>query len=400
MPRRPRPASRRVATVALSKPAHQKSVVRESSRPEYDSSVRSQESEAEPSGSEDEDSDSVASEGITDDYEEGDLDAPRVAQWVDEEEVDALAGETSEDEGMVEEAPDDVHAMKSIQNDLSSLPFGTLRKAQQKLAQAQPASDSDYDSDDTDGSPPPVRLNRKENRDEEVPEAIRKPKERPKRSSKHAPTEVSSKRPVTRRRTVVEVKKVEARDPRFLPLAGEFDPSKFRQQYGFLSELHQTELKTLRDDLKRARKLLASSPRDFREERSREVDRLERAVKRAESAVNKDRREEVEHAALQRVKQEEKQKQKQGKGAWFMKPSRKKELLTKARYEALASSGGGLAVKKAIEKKQRKISQKEKKSRPFAPRRTDGETHRADNKRTGAPGSSEAQQRAKRQRTG
>jgi len=38
----------------------------------------------------------------------------------------------------------------------------------------------------------------------------------------------------------------------------------------------------------------------------------------------------------------------------------------KARYEALAKEGGQRAVKKAIEKKQKKVSQKEKRSRPYA----------------------------------
>lgn len=38
----------------------------------------------------------------------------------------------------------------------------------------------------------------------------------------------------------------------------------------------------------------------------------------------------------------------------------------RARYDALALTGGKSAVKKAIEKKQKKIGQKEKKSRPFA----------------------------------
>lgn len=47
----------------------------------------------------------------------------------------------------------------------------------------------------------------------------------------------------------------------------------------------------------------------------------------------------------------------------------KKELLLRARYDALAASGGKRAVKKAIEKRQKKVSQKEKKSRPsFASR--------------------------------
>ena len=73
------------------------------------------------------------------------------------------------------------------------------------------------------------------------------------------------------------------RDPRFLHSTGTFDPTRFRSQYGFLSEMHQTELGTLKENLKRARKLLVTSPRDLRPEREAEVQRLERAVKRASS---------------------------------------------------------------------------------------------------------------------
>ena len=45
----------------------------------------------------------------------------------------------------------------------------------------------------------------------------------------------------------------------------------------------------------------------------------------------------------------------------------KKELIVRAKFDALAESGGRGAVKKAIEKKQKKVAQKEKKKRPFAP---------------------------------
>ena len=41
----------------------------------------------------------------------------------------------------------------------------------------------------------------------------------------------------------------------------------------------------------------------------------------------------------------------------------------KARYEALAKEGGARAVKKAILKKQKKVSQSEKRSRPFKKRK-------------------------------
>ena len=153
-----------------------------------------------------------------------------------------------------------------------------------------------------------------------------------------------------------------------------------------------SELKTLRDNLKRARKLLVSSPRDLRDERQQEVSRLELAMKRAESTVNKDKREMVEQKALSQVTKEERDKRKHGKGGWWMKECKyfralhmdeklakwlsyqadKKDLLVRARYDALAATGGKSAVKKAIEKKQKKISQKEKKSRPFARQRPDG----------------------------
>ena len=102
-------------------------------------------------------------------------------------------------------------------------------------------------------------------------------------------------------------------------MTGEFDSKRFQKQYGFLSNLHSDELKTLRDNLKRARKLLTNSPRDLREEREQEVQRLEHAVKRAESTVNKDRQEKVNQEALSKVAREEKERRKQGKGAWYLK---------------------------------------------------------------------------------
>lgn len=40
-------------------------------------------------------------------------------------------------------------------------------------------------------------------------------------------------------------------------------------------------------------------------------------------------------------------------------------MLVRARYDALAAAGGKGAVKKAIERKQKKVGQKEKKRRPF-----------------------------------
>ena len=50
----------------------------------------------------------------------------------------------------------------------------------------------------------------------------------------------------------------------------------------------------------------------------------------------------------------------------------KKALLLRAKYDALAETGGRGAVRKAIEKKQKKVNQKEKKKRPFVAGQTQG----------------------------
>jgi len=253
-----------------------------------------------------------------------------------------------------------------------------LRRAQKKLASPQ-TSGSDSDSDDSENDPSSKRLSVKGKERERSKATIEA------RRNKHAPTEVTSKKPVSRRRVVVESNMPQARDPRFLQLAGGFSTEKYRHNYGFLSDLHSTELSELRANLKRARKLLVNSPRHLREERQAEVERLELAIKRAESAVNRDKRERIESQALKRVTQEEKEKRKIGKGDWHMKRSAKKELLVKARFDSLAASGGRQAVKKAIEKKQRKISQKEKKSRPFAPPSSDSSKRKRGTEDSGRP---------------
>ncbi|TBU63874.1 hypothetical protein BD310DRAFT_841291 [Dichomitus squalens] len=388
MPRRPRPASRRTSQRAATssvKAAHTATRAKPARGSRSKANHTQEESESDESavagsssdgffeegasglgtsGPEDEEDDLGGGESYVGEFDDAEPDAPRVAQWVDDEELD--------EEDVLEEASEsseDEEGTKShLQASLRSLSFGALRKAQKALAKVSAVADSEEEErsavseTEAESDGPVVRFDKGKEKEEN----IRPKKVVPKRKHKHAPMEMSSKRPVSRSRFVAE-DKVVPRDPRFLPVTGEFDPKRFQNQYGFLSDLHQEELSTLRENLKRARKLLANSPRDLREERAAEVERLERAVKRAESAVNKDRREKVEMEALGKVAKEEREKRKQGKKAWFMKDADKKELLLRAKYDALAERGGRGAVRKAIEKKQKKVNQKEKKKIPFVP---------------------------------
>jgi len=282
--------------------------------------------------------------------EVNDSDAPRSAQWVDEDDLEREMGDFR---GNVLEQP----TLGYLQESLSGIPLGVLRRAQL-------IGDSDSQSSSSDGE---IESNHGATHVKDKHKAVpHKSRDAiAKRWNKHAPIEITSKKPVTRRRTVVEVKAVQSRDPRFLPLAGEYSTEKFQRHYCFLADTRESELKALREDLKRARKLLATSPRELFSERDQEVTKLELAVKRTESLVNKHHRDATEREALLKVTKDEREKRKQGKRDWWLKKADKRDLLVRARYEALAAEGGKQAVKKAIERKQKKVGQREKKSRPF-----------------------------------
>ncbi|KAL1681466.1 hypothetical protein EV122DRAFT_260851 [Schizophyllum commune] len=372
MPRRPRPTTRAPPATVKGKGADtNKSSSKKRSRPTEEDEEYSSEDKFNSQGEIEEEDDADLFDGSgtepeEDDDSDADIDADRAVLWGDDEEetVDPHVEDSSEeDEDEDEEVPS---------SDLSDLPLGALRKAQRSLAQAEvdeseseseAGSGSDDGSDDDSG---PETSNTKGKETERVEWSAHPKKDIAKRSSKHAPAEMSSKKPVTRRRQVVDVPNLTPRDPRFLPVTGELKPDKFKQSYSFLADMHRNEFTTLRENLSRARKLLANSPRHLREERAREVETLERALKKAESQVQRDKREAIEQQALERAAKEERERRAKGKGEWYMKKGEKREMLAKARYDALAKEGGKSAVSKAIDKKRKKIAQKEKKARPFA----------------------------------
>ncbi|KAF8521499.1 hypothetical protein JB92DRAFT_2890686 [Gautieria morchelliformis] len=284
------------------------------------------------------------------------LDAPRIAQWIDEEDLERASSDTQSEE--------EDSAFATIKRDISKLPLETLVKAHKAIKTTARDSDDESEPSDLESE---VEHHDEQDAGANLPtRKERRPIQH--RSSKHAPMEVTSKKPVPRRRQVVEVHPIRPRDPRFSDVSGSLSIDRFRSNYDFLPSLHTTELSTLKQSLARARKLLISSPRDLRQEREEEVHRLEQAVKRAESIVNRERREEAERQALSKLHKEEKEKRISGKKAWWMKDADKKAVRVRARMDAIAATGGKRAVKKAIEKKQRKVGQKEKKSRPFGPK--------------------------------
>ncbi|KAH6917420.1 DUF947-domain-containing protein [Coprinopsis sp. MPI-PUGE-AT-0042] len=315
--------------------------------PEEDTSANSDFEQGSSQGDASSDSEESSEDEREDVPSDDDADAPRIAQW------------EADDDSIYDQPKVPAQRRPSHLTDLED---SSLRKSQKALTQVEPETESEDDSASDNESEPEEEPTQKERKVEWISHDPKKHA----RSSKHAPMEVTSKKPVTRKRTVVEVPKIVPRDPRFLPTTGEFKPEEFQKSYGFLAESRKDELKTLRESLSKARRALSSCPADRRLEFEREIYRLEQALKRTEGLVNKDRQDAVQRQALQKVKSEEKEKQKHGKGQWFLKDSEKRKVVQKARFEALSSEGGHRAVKKAIDRKQKKIGQKEKKSRPYA----------------------------------
>ncbi|KAG8813345.1 rRNA biogenesis protein rrp36 [Serendipita sp. 399] len=290
---------------------------------------------------------------------------PRMSQWVDED-----------DDTVVEDAAP--APRKSIKEELASLSFGAIMRAKNVLArqtQEESPSNSDASSNDTeegdddeDSDEQPVAGTSHSAERERVEK-----KHKEKRANKHAPMEMSSKRPVSRKRTVVDTSSIKYRDPRFGGAVGDFSSDHFRKDYGFLSELRTQELEAIKRDLSRAKRLLANSPAHLRDERRIEAEKLERTMKRTESTIERGNREAFECDVMLKVKRDERLKRSEGKKEWYFKKSDERKLKLKARFESMS----GKEVKKRIVKKQKKLAQQDKRSRPFFggdPKRQDEDT--------------------------
>lgn len=174
------------------------------------------------------------------------------------------------------------------------------------------------------------------------------------RSSKHAPTEVSSKKAVSRKREVVVVKKREHRDPRFESLAGPVDESKFRVAYSFLDGYRENEIKELKDAIKITK-----------DEESKE--KLKRALLSMESKKKAQLRKDKEQEVLDRHKREEKELVKMGKQPFYLKKTEQKKRVLLDQYGELK----GKQLDHVIERRRKKVEGKEKKKMPFARRAVD-----------------------------
>jgi ribosomal RNA-processing protein 36 len=149
-----------------------------------------------------------------------------------------------------ESDPDDLEIDQDME--IGSVSFGALAKAQSSIRIRMNSSSAER-QEVPHWQAQKTRHNQ-DSRDhigEELPRKERK--EAFGRSSKHAPTELSSKKAVSRRREAVMVPKRESRDPRFDPLTGPLDEGKTKKNYAFLESYREIEMKSIRDEIRRAK---------------------------------------------------------------------------------------------------------------------------------------------------
>lgn len=165
-----------------------------------------------------------------------------------------------------------------------------------------------------------------------------------KRENKNRPREMSAKKPVTRFKEVMQVKKKIVRDPRFDSLCGTFDQKQFRKSYGFLSDMKKNDLKELKKQLGEAKD-------------PKMINKLKYLVQRLENQLREERRRHQQEEKKYQEKKEMVEAIKRGKKPSFKKKSEKKVLDLVSQYEQLKKSG---KLKKHIERLRKKNKHKDR----------------------------------------
>lgn len=141
------------------------------------------------------------------------------------------------------------------------------------------------------------------------------------RSSKHAPAVQSSKRMVSRKRQVVDVKKPVFRDPRFENVGGPRpDENTLSKRYSFLNDYKASEIAELKKAIKKSRN-------------GDEKEQMRKQLESMESQMKTQQRKDEQQAVKREHKKKEKELIKEGKQPFYLK-----------KCKSLSSIGSPLAV--------------------------------------------------------
>lgn len=148
-----------------------------------------------------------------------------------------------------------------------------------------------------------------------------------KRDNKNRPREMSSKKTVGRFREVVQVAKVQKRDPRFDPLCGEFDEKLFKDNYKFVNEIKSQDLTFLKKQIREE-----EDP-----ERRKSIKYL---IQRTENQLRQEAQNKVKEQQEVAERNEKKDQLNAGVKPFYVSKSKQKEIKLVDQYEKLKQSGG------------------------------------------------------------
>ncbi|XP_022141752.1 ribosomal RNA processing protein 36 homolog [Momordica charantia] len=170
------------------------------------------------------------------------------------------------------------------------------------------------------------------------------------RANKNRPMEVSSKKPVSRFREVIQAPKNMVRDPRFESLSGTLDVEGFKKRYNFI---YENNLPAEKEELKK--QLRKTNDPNVVEELKKQIFWIDKQFK-------SDTTKRVDAAILAKHKNKEREAAKLGKKPFYLKKSeiRKQRLIEK--YNTLKSTG---KLDAYMERRRRKNAAKDRRYVPY-----------------------------------
>ncbi|KAL9629443.1 MAG: hypothetical protein Q9164_006878, partial [Protoblastenia rupestris] len=189
---------------------------------------------------------------------------------------------------------------EALDNEAATLSFGALVNAQKSLGKRKRPDIEPYNED--------VGHSKRYPGDSEATERMvgKKDVRDFTRTSKHAPTELSSKKAVSRKRAVVGIHKHEARDPRFESVTGSLDEEKMKKNYAFLDAYRNLEIAELNAGL---RKIIDPTVKET----------LKHALIRMESKKKTQQLKKQRQEVLRQHRKDESEKVEKGKNPFYLK---------------------------------------------------------------------------------
>ncbi|MCJ1288242.1 rRNA biogenesis protein rrp36 [Xylographa opegraphella] len=230
-------------------------------------------------------------------------------------------------------------ASPSPEQSLTNISFGALASAQASLrVKRKRVSPSDGPNKRRSPSPFPEAQERL---------AGKKDHRVHSRTSKHAPTELSSKKAVSRKRSIVAAPTIAHRDPRFEALSGILDTTKMEKNYSFLNDYRASEISALKASIRSTKDEIAK-------------DALKRQLLSMESREKARAVKEVQQEVLREHRRMEKEAVEKGKKPFYLKKGEQKKRALVKKFEGM----GEKKLERVIEKRRKKKAGKERKNMP------------------------------------